>query len=275
MARYTGALWRPIDSQYLPNRRITSYNRVNLHVAVSEAPSIHSIFNKLGAASSHFYVRKDGTVEQYVDTEFQAEADYEGNDATISIETQGGVHNPDSEPWTAAQVESLAQIYAWTVITHGVPRHIASTSKPDSTSRGLSWHRLGIDGNFPALPDPGAGRRQRGGGMHYSKSLGKLCPGRGKIIQVPEIHSRAMQLLNQTSKPDTSKNTKKKTGSKPMIYRAGGFPPLGVYAHNGGFVVLETQEEVNNLTKVGVPIVWVGKRTLEGLIADARGLNDY
>lgn len=275
MARYPGATWRPIDTKYLPNRHMAAYNRVNLHVAVSEASSIHSVFNRLGAASSHFYVRKNGTVEQYIDTAYQAEADLEGNDATISIETQGGVHDPDNEPWTNEQIEALAQIYAWAVKTHGIPLQVASTSKTDNTSRGLSWHRLGIDGNFPALPDPGAGRLQRGGGMHYSKSFGKLCPGRGKIRQVNGIYNRAVQILTPAPTPEPSSTKKKKTGSKPMIYRAGGYPALGIYAHNGGFVVLETEEEVVNLTKVGVPIVWVGKRTLDGLIADARGLNDY
>lgn len=201
MARYPGATWRPIDTKYLPNRHMTAYNRVNLHVAVSEASSIHSVFNRLGAASSHFYVRKNGTVEQYIDTAYQAEADLEGNDATISIETQGGVHDPDNEPWTNEQIEALAQIYAWAVKTHGIPLQVASTSKTDNTSRGLSWHRLGIDGNFPTLPNPGAGRLQRGGGMHYSKSRGKLCPGLGKIVQIPSIHARAQALLNNTPAP--------------------------------------------------------------------------
>lgn len=201
MARYPGAEWRPIDSQYLPNRRMSEYNRVNLHVAVSEAASLWPVFNKPKAASSHFYVRRNGTTEQYIDTAYQAEADVEGNDATISIETQGGVNSADTEQWTAAQVETLAQIYAWAVKTHGIKLQIASSSQRNSTSHGLSWHRLGIDGNFPALPDPGAGRNQRGGGMYWSTSRGKLCPGRGKILQVPEILARARAILNYTPAP--------------------------------------------------------------------------
>jgi len=40
----------------------------------------------------------------------------------------------------------------------------------------MSWHRLGINGNFPAAPSPLAGRLQHGGGMLYSLSSGKLCP---------------------------------------------------------------------------------------------------
>lgn len=199
MAKYPGAEWRPIDSQYLPNRRMSEYNRVNLHVAVSEAASLWPVFNKPKAASSHFYVRRNGTAEQYIDTAYQGEADVEGNDATISIETQGGMHNADTEQWTAAQVETLAQIYAWAVKTHGIKLQIASSSQRNSTSHGLSWHRLGIDGNFPALPDPGAGRNQRGGGMYWSTSRGKLCPGRGKILQARAIYDRAVSILNNTT----------------------------------------------------------------------------
>jgi len=198
MARYPGAIWRPIASK--GRKTLTEYNRVNLHVAVSEASSLYDYFNQ-SSSDSHFYVRKDGTVEQYVDTSQRANADYQGNDATISIETQGGVNNANGEPWTAAQTETLAQIYAWAVQTHGIKVAQASSSKYDDTSRGLSWHRLGIDGNFPPLPDIRAGRNQRGGGMYWSTSSGKACPGDAKIQQVPGIFARAQSILTSGTGP--------------------------------------------------------------------------
>lgn len=194
MARYPGATWRPVASK--GRKALTEYNRVNFHVAVSEASSLWDYFNKSSSPDSHFYVRRDGTTEQYVDTSQRAFADYEGNDATISIETQGGVNNPNGEPWTDAQRETLAQIYAWAVQTHGIAVQQASSSKKDQTSRGMSWHRLGIDGNFPALPDIRAGRKQRGGGMHWSTSSGKACPGDAKIQSVPSIFARAQAILS-------------------------------------------------------------------------------
>lgn len=189
MARFPGAIWKPITANK-GRRALTVHNRVNLHVAVSEGSSLHSYFNKSGIPDSHFYVRRDGTVEQYVDTSMRAFADLEGNDATISIETQG----MGGGTWTPQQVESLAQIYAWAVRTHGVARRIASDSKPGKSSQGLSWHRLGIDGNFPSSGIL-AGRLQRGGGMHYSKSRGKECPGSDRIQQVPQIFARAEAIL--------------------------------------------------------------------------------
>lgn len=198
MARFPGAIWRPITADK-GRRPMAAYNRVNLHVAVTEAASLHPAFNRSGQVDSHFYVRRDGTAEQMVDTDWRAFADLDGNDATISIETQGGVNSPDAEQWTAAQVETLAQIYAWAVRTHGVKLQVAWNSQPGPSSHGLSWHRLGIDGNFPNLPDVRAGRGQRGGGMHYSKSRGKLCPGGAKIQQVPAIYARSLAILGGSS----------------------------------------------------------------------------
>ncbi|MCL2089837.1 MAG: N-acetylmuramoyl-L-alanine amidase [Micrococcales bacterium] len=155
---------------------IAVYNRVNLHIAVSEAPSLFGFFSTSGNPCSHFYVRRDGTVEQYVDTRYRAAADLEGNDATISVETQGmgpGV-------WTEAQVLSLAALFAWAVRTHGIRPQLATDSMAGrDTSKGLSWHRLGIDPWRVA------------GGMRYSSSRGKTCPGDDRIGQIPAILAMA------------------------------------------------------------------------------------
>lgn len=154
---------------------MSAYNRLNLHVAVSLAATLFGWFNRRGNPDSHFYVRKNGQVIQYVDTKFRANADLEGNDATISVETEGGVKNANGEPWTQAQKEALAELYVWVRTTHGIPNKIAQDAKIGASSHGLSSHRLGIDGNFPPAPSVLAGRLQLGGGMHYSRSRGKLC----------------------------------------------------------------------------------------------------
>lgn len=202
MAIYSEAIYKPLTVDK-GRQRMLEYNRVNLHVAVSEAQSLYAAFNGRGRTDSHFYVRRSGIVEQYVDTAFRANADLQGNDATISIETQGGTKNADSEPWTDAQVAALAKLYAWAVKTHGIQVKIADSSKLGTPSKGLSWHRLGIDGNFPNMPSIFAGRLQRGGGMHYSKSRGKLCPGSHKIAQVQEVFDLADVAPAPAPKPPT------------------------------------------------------------------------
>ena len=188
---YPDAIRKPLTADK-DRQALTVHNRVNLHIAVSESESLYSFFNQRGIADSHFYVRRDGKVEQYVSTSMRAYADLEGNDATISIETQGF----GGGTWTVEQRESLARIYAWAVRTHDVARKLATDSKIGDSSKGLSWHRLGIDGDFPALPSIRAGRLQRGGGMHYSTSTGKACPGDDRIPQIPMIFERAMDILN-------------------------------------------------------------------------------
>lgn len=184
------------------NTRTTSIrNRVDEHVAVSEAPSLYGYFSGAGVCS-HFYVRKDGTIEQYISTAFYSAADYQGNDATISVETQGGVHDAQNEPWTPEQVAALAAI---AVFVHAqypqIPLALAVDSRIGASSKGISWHRLGIDGNFPALPSILAGRLQRGGGMYYSKSFGKTCPGNAKIAQIPQILALALGVTVPVSVP--------------------------------------------------------------------------
>lgn len=188
---FPGAIRKEIGKH---NTRTTSIrNRVDEHVAVSEAPSLYGYFSGAGVCS-HFYVRKDGTIEQYISTAFYSAADYQGNDATISVETQGGVYDAQNEPWTLEQVAALAAIAAFVHAQYPqIPLVLAVDSRIGASSKGISWHRLGIDGNFPALPSILAGRLQRGGGMHYSKSFGKTCPGNAKIEQIPQIVALALR----------------------------------------------------------------------------------
>lgn len=186
MAIYPGAVVRLVPRTF---KRATERNRINLHTAVSNSTSLYPMFSK-GGACSHFYVREDGTVEQYIDTDRYSAADLDGNDATISIETwDGHTGRPGWEPppWTAAQVKALVTLCRWICATHNIPVRLAENSKVGSSSRGISWHRLGVDGAFPRLPDPRAGRLQRGGGMHYSSAVGKVCPGDARIAQIPGI----------------------------------------------------------------------------------------
>lgn len=195
MARYPGAIWRPITASK-GRDPLTVYNRVNLHSTASSASSQHGYFNQSGVADSHFHVAYDGTVEQYVDTSMQAFADLEGNDATVSIETQGVSPSTGDEPWRPAQAAAIISLVAWIMRTHGIRRKLATTSFAGSTSsQGLSWHRLGCNGNFPALPSIQAGRNQRGGGMYYTEHYGKVCPGYDRITQIHQDVWPGVQLL--------------------------------------------------------------------------------
>src|SRR5690348_260141 len=99
-----GAVWRPITVPGGPTRRTSKGRAVVLHVAASEATSLFGYFNNNPGANSHFYVARDGTIEQYIDTDYQSWTSMEANASTIGVETQGGLTNPDGEPWTPEQV---------------------------------------------------------------------------------------------------------------------------------------------------------------------------
>lgn len=181
MARMPGTTWKPITVNF--TARTTAKRRVILHVAESESPSIHGWFNSPDArSSSHFYVARDGSIEQYVDTDHVSWASGEGNTDSISVETQGRA----AGHWTPEQCDALARIIKWANETHGVPLRLMASSK--SSEAGIGWHRLGVDGKwFPALPSMLAGRTQRGGGEKWSSVTGKSCPGDDRIPQIPGI----------------------------------------------------------------------------------------
>jgi hypothetical protein len=182
VAIYPGAVFKPTDFGGRTPR--AEQGRGILHVAVSERRSLPP-FN---GNTWHFYVAKDGYCEQYVDTAFRAFADVEANDDAIAIETQGGTGSSaqvESELWTPAQEERLADIMRWARAVHGVPLELLLDSRPGR--RGWGPHRLGIQhsrgvGAVPGWLQPG--------GERWSTVVGKLCPGAAKVGQIPRQGGR-------------------------------------------------------------------------------------
>lgn len=169
MAWYPGAVRKEITKW---RTLISGPRGFVFHVAVSEASSLFGYFS--GAqVCSHFYIRRDGTVEQYVDTRFRAPANYQGNPSLLSVETQGGVSNAQGEGWTAQQRQALAELSLWANQVHGIPLVPMANSK--SSSKGIGYHRQGIDPWRVA------------GGEQWSTSRGKICPGNQKIAEIPGI----------------------------------------------------------------------------------------
>jgi hypothetical protein len=144
--------------------------QVILHSAV-DAPGPTSLFGYFSRADvtleSHFYVRLDGRVEQYVDTSRTADANRTANARAISIETEDD-GNPDQRPWTAEQIEALVRLVDWCCRTHGIPRRKA----PAHDEPGIGWHS------------------QWGAPSPWTPVAGKTCPGAARIEQVPELLRR-------------------------------------------------------------------------------------
>jgi hypothetical protein len=157
-----------------------TYRGVACHIAVSEASSLFNYFNQDGNPTSHWYVLKDGSSEQYVSTAYQAPAQLEGNPTMLSFETQGGTEANCAGSWTAAQRETMAAIIAWAHNLHGFPLVAMANSRP--ATKGIGYHRLGI--NPWRVPD----------GELWSSANGKICPCPNRIAQIPGIITRSQQL---------------------------------------------------------------------------------
>lgn len=151
--------------------------QVILHSAVDfSARSLWAYFvRKDVGVESHFYVRDDGLIEQYVDTEVKAHANRRADPRAISIETDDW-GDPDNQPWTTAQVHALVRLLAWLMETHPgiLPRVI-----PAETAAGIGYHSM---------------FRRANGWSPWSFARGKTCPGRARIEQFPLI---ALAAANQ------------------------------------------------------------------------------
>lgn len=173
MAIYPGATWRPLpenDTQ----REITATQLI-LHSAVSRRSSLFDFFNSPGVnVESHFYVPQDGSCEQYVDTGRLADANYKANSRAISVETWDNA-NPDSEPWSEAQVVRLVDLAVWAHRTHGIP--LVWCASPEG--EGIGYHSLFRDWS-PVI---------------------KTCPGLARRPQVQQVIDRAVALVREEVTP--------------------------------------------------------------------------
>jgi hypothetical protein len=187
-----GARWL---GEHSPKRAMDRYDIVCLHTIVGYAP----------AHAAHFSVHHDGTIDQSRDTAYQSGANLDGNDRVIAIENEDhgsafgywNVNNGHAVPaFTAAQITANARILAWAHERHGIPLQLCPNSRP--TSRGLAYHRQGIDGNFGTYAYPG---RVTGGEL-WTSSPGKVCPGDRRISARDSILTIARQIVAGTEVDD-------------------------------------------------------------------------
>ena len=192
MPRMPGAVWL---GEMSPERPMDRYDIVCVHTIVGFAP----------AHAAHFSVRANGVIQQSRDTKYRSGANLDGNHRVIAIENED--HGDLFPNWTGsnvpslteAQVEANAKILRWAHETHGIPLQLCPDSRP--TSRGLAYHRQGIDGNFGGLAFPG---RVEGGEV-WTEHFGKVCPGDRRIAQLPDI----LRLAKETDMPLTDDDVTK------------------------------------------------------------------
>jgi hypothetical protein len=90
---------------------------------------------------SHFGLGYDGSLGQYIGTHTRADATGAANrraDGTGAVSLESASNLEASDPWTAAQVETLIRLGVWLHQTEGIPLRICRT--PDDP--GFGYHRL-------------------------------------------------------------------------------------------------------------------------------------
>lgn len=192
MARAPFAYWRPIPSKTDP--KIVPIG-VILHVDGGNARSLYHWFNgPSGGIESHFHVDRDGHVEQYRDTEQEADANYKGNSfildvdlpemgirkgtrvGFISVETQGYA----SGEWTGAQLDAIKRVLTFAHDEHRIPLKVTP-----------AWNR------------PGVGYHVMWGAPGAWTNVSKTCPGPDRIKQFNEIIVPWMEEpMSKISKPN-------------------------------------------------------------------------
>lgn len=212
---YPGADWHPLGAQTEPP--MTGHHIVCVHTMAGYLTSTENWFrvgNGRGyrGAESHFGVGGkwgpdvkadrflDGAVWQWQDLLRQADANLDGNPTVLSIETADNATHP-IEPWTPAQAESIAKLLAWLtdVQTHrrcpsgwqcraeGIPLVLVPDTRRHR--RGVGYHRQGVD------------PWRASGGVRWSNSRGKTCPGSARITQLPDVLARARQITRGAAMP--------------------------------------------------------------------------
>lgn len=139
-----------------------------LHVEVGNGSCYGEFSVPANQASSTWWIGKDGTIEQYVDSDDAAWTEAAGNFTWDSVETEG----VPEESLTDAQVLSLARILVWGVQIYDWPLQLTD----DVNGRGLGWHGMGglpWGGHFGC---PGDLRKAQRAGALYIAALTLIPP---------------------------------------------------------------------------------------------------
>jgi hypothetical protein len=132
-----------------------------LHVDAGNAESLYDYFkNRSGGIESHFHIKRTGEIEQYRDTDFQADANLDANDFAVSIETQGFGEGE----WTPEQIEAIKRLLRWLSKVHDIP--LRKIQRWDGA--GVGYHTL------------------FGAPSHWTP-VAKSCPGPDRKVQFEKV----------------------------------------------------------------------------------------
>lgn len=114
---------------------VTAHDGVVEHVTTNWADPGPFFARPVNQASSHFWIRKDGELVQYLPLEVASWAQSAGNYSYVSVETDGTVDVALSD----MQVAMFARLYKWVEGIEGFGFALAEAPG----QKGLGWHGMG------------------------------------------------------------------------------------------------------------------------------------
>jgi hypothetical protein len=255
----SNTVYKPLGPQTQP--RMQAHDIFCIHTMVGSLAGTRNMFNGGGfsGTESHFGTGGNGEpVEQWQDLMYTADANLDGKYRVISVEnadigpgfTAWNTNDGGAVPaFTPKQLEQLAQLMAdtckpsahancpssWACHKDGIPLSLIPDSKPGR--RGIGYHAQGVSGVGLVA-----------GGERWSTSVGKVCPGKRRIAQIPGIIARAKEILGYTAVPVNPDNSV--TGEIGVKYRE-----LGGYR---GFLGAPYTAELTCPDGVGKRVHFVG-----------------
>lgn len=195
MAKYPHAEQRPLpnrkDDDGSPRGAMPRHNILCFHTMVGFLAGTETTFRNsqndshFGVGGPHDPAGKDGHVVQWVDTSIRANANRDGSPEIVSIETSDGARSP-VPPWSEKQLDALVKLGAWVCEKHDIPPVLIDGTKPGT--RGIGYHRQGVDKSLAHVAGGWPLDQWRvAGGVRWSKSVGKVCPGDARIKQLVNI----------------------------------------------------------------------------------------
>lgn len=155
------------EIRLLPESRTSSRVTPRLliyHSIVGSAEGAYGYFLRSTSLESTFIVKLSGYIIQIMDTERRADANSQANSIAGSVETEDR-GDPNVQPWTEAQVESMVWLAYQYHRIHGVPLRRAAAW--DGT--GIGYHSMW------------------GAPSQWTPSRGKTCPGTIRIRQFDDV----------------------------------------------------------------------------------------
>jgi len=170
--KYPDALWQPLPEDETQPKRERTRCTLILHSQVGNY-DLNPFFGRGSVVvESHMQQKKTGKMEQMVGLDRTADANYRANSWAISVETTDD-GDPDTDPWNDHQIEEMARFAAWLHENEGLPLRACS-----------SW------------TDEGIGYHSQFDEWTAAKGIGKTCPGKARIDQVPSVIARAKAIVN-------------------------------------------------------------------------------